>query len=139
MGDRPIFASVKLERVKCGRSANICERVIRANKIWAIDQYLRMLESSKRAFGRSALALLFEQVGIRQAGTCDVNRASGRSVGRHLRCESSKRAFGRPALAMSIEQAGVRQAGTCDGNRASRRSANTFGRIFPTLLMKTPR
>ena len=84
MGDRSLFANVGFEQVKCGRSTTICECWIRAGKMWAIDHYLRMLDSSKWAFGRPALAMLIEQVGSRKADTCDVNRASGQSAGRHL-------------------------------------------------------
>ena len=86
MGVRPLFANVGFEQVKCGRSAINCECWIRASKMWAIGHYLRMLDSSKWAFGRPALTMLIEQVGSWEAGTCDVNQASGQSVGRHLRC-----------------------------------------------------
>ena len=56
--------------------------------------------------------MLIEQVGSRSADTCDVNRASGRSVGHYLRCESSK--------------FGERSTDTCDVNRASGRSVGHY-------------
>ena len=65
MGDQSLIASVKLEQVKYGRSAINCASLVSS---------------------RPALAMLIEQVVSRLAGTCDVNRASGQSVGRHLRC-----------------------------------------------------
>ena len=58
-----LIANVKFEQLKMRAVGNICDRLNSSRYNTAFGHYLRMLHPA-----------------------CDVNRARGHSVGRHLRC-----------------------------------------------------